>query len=82
MLLSKSVEIRQSETASRPAIRRSRICIFYTASMDRRNDKAETPEKWIETPGTGLRAAEGVQAFAMIVFGITVAHARALSKAR
>ena len=28
MLLSKSVEIRQSETASRPAIRRSRICIF------------------------------------------------------
>jgi hypothetical protein len=34
MLLSKSVEIRQSETASRPAIRRSRICIFYTASVE------------------------------------------------
>ena len=29
MLLSKSVEIRQSETASRPTIRRSRICVFF-----------------------------------------------------
>src|SRR6202022_3753924 len=28
MLLSKSIEIRQSETASRPTIRRSRICVF------------------------------------------------------
>ena len=32
MLLSTSVEIRQSKTASRPTIRRSRICAFYTAS--------------------------------------------------
>ena len=31
--LSTSVEIRQSKTASRPTIRRSRICIFYTASV-------------------------------------------------
>jgi hypothetical protein len=34
MLLSTSVEIRQSKTASRPTIRRSRICAFYTASVE------------------------------------------------
>src|SRR5256885_3258864 len=52
MLLSTSVEIRQSETASRPTIRRSRICMFTQppSLSDRIADITDGPSRAISGP--------------------------------
>src|SRR5580658_3757956 len=55
MLLSKSVEIRQSKTTSRPTIRRSRICIFTQP-----RSKAEIQTKTLHVTHNPFRVGDVV----------------------